>query len=174
MNENRDNQQYFFTDETTRRLCLLADNLAACLCVPSVALHTKAILLDIDTRFKELTRFVFYDLCRGLHSRHRKNTNYLKNLEYRFKTVLCDPPFSFVTPHIIAKNIDALLDWSGESVAYVCYPCSGFDALLAAFESFGFAGSDSGVALEYNDAPRGMGKGEPKEIRLYRFERKMV
>lgn len=171
ISENRDNQQYWFTPDCTDRLANLVNQDSACLCVPSVALQANAICLDIDTRFSNHSKFVFYDLLRGLHSNHRKNTTKLAELEYKFDIVLCDPPFSFCLPVDIARNVNALLAWKNDVTAYICYPCSGFNALESAFLELGFVGQDSGVFLEYQNPPRGMGNGEKREIRLYQFER---
>ena len=169
MIENRENQQYFFTKECTSRLVGLNPDL--CLCVPSVALELECLLLDIDSRFDNFPFFVYYDLNRGLHSKHRINTKKLSHLEYQFQTIVFDPPFSFVTPRTIAKNVDALLMWDTRSTVFVCYPSSGFNELEEAFAHYGLAGHDSGIQLVYENPPRKMGVGEKREIRLYRFER---
>lgn len=168
MKENRDNQQYFFTDECTQRLSELVDNKTVCLCVPSVAIKSNALCLDIDKRLSG--NFMRYDLHRGLHSKHRQNTRELTPvLEYQFLTVLFDPPFSLVTPNEIARNVNALLQWDEQATAYVCYPNTGFQALENAFLNYGFLGEDSNIDLEYNFPPRNMGLGERREIKLYRF-----
>jgi hypothetical protein len=168
MEENRDAQQYFFTRECVSALSVLVEDKTVCLCVPTVAAKTGAVCLDVDTRFDKV---IEYDLLRGLHSRHRVNTTTLRDLEYAFSRVLFDPPFSLVTPHDIAKNVDALLSWEDGVDAYVCYPSTAFPVLEQAFLEYGFLGEHSGLDLEYNAPPRNMGLGERREIRLYRFER---
>lgn len=172
MDENRENQQYFFTQDCTNRLSELQPDL--CLCVPSVALKTHCLLFDVDERLESLPFFVRYDLNRGLHSHHNANGKRLSQFEYRFSTVLFDAPFSFVTPDTMARNANALLQWDESATIYVCYPRTGFDALRQAFEKRGLTGKESGIQLEYNNPPRRMGLGEKREIKLYRFQRTMT
>ena len=88
MEERHDNEQYFFTPETTEHL---ADFVArfknpCCICAPSIGVElgrrgVRARVLDIDERFASTPGFVRYDLFRP------------EWLGEEFGIILCDPPF---------------------------------------------------------------------------------
>lgn len=88
MEELRANEQYFFTDETVRRLADALERFErpCVLCAPQVGAELEqrgraVATLDIDERFARLRSFRRWDVCRPSH------------LDERFDVILCDPPF---------------------------------------------------------------------------------
>lgn len=184
LQEDRSKEQYFFTTDTVEKLAKLGIGYTACLCTPSIAKKLTEqdkkdlILLDIDPRLRELfpqkDAFVIYDLQRGLHSDHQRNADELTpQYEYKFDTVIFDPPFSGISPADIAKNTNALLkfDLEGETYAYIVYPISGAAALEKAFLDYGFVGQErKDIRIEYQDPPKAYAEGR-KSIGLFQFRR---
>ena len=171
--ENRALEQYFFTPETAQALAGLAGENPCWLCTPTAGIAAdRGLVLDIDSQFHTLgNRFIKYDMHRGLHSRHQSNGDHLTPLlEYHFDTVVCDPPFSIVPPAVVARNINALLNWDG-GVAYICYPKTGEQVLGAALLEKGLHCQRADITLEYKYPPRNMGVGERREIILMEVRR---
>ncbi len=88
MQERHENEQYFFTDQTTGQLADFAARFKnpCCICAPSVGAElgrrgVPARVLDIDERFAATPGFRRYDLFRP------------DWLGEEFGLILCDPPF---------------------------------------------------------------------------------
>ena len=103
MNENHENEQYFFTEATVGYLSKLAmefDNVC-CICCPSVGkkleeLGANVTILDIDERFSNLSGFKYWDI---------KSPEYIPD---EFDLIIMDPPFFNVSMREIRKSIQML------------------------------------------------------------------
>ena len=88
MQERHENEQYFFSAETTSQLASFAAQFPnpCCICAPSIgkALTQRGVgvrILDIDERFADLPGFRHFDLRRP------------DWLDEEFGIIICDPPF---------------------------------------------------------------------------------
>lgn len=90
--ERHDLEQYFWTEETVKRLMNALDDFyeqCCCLTTPSLA-HAwhlegrEEVLLDIDTRFDYLPKFKYYDITHPYE------------IEDQFRIVVFDPPFFYI------------------------------------------------------------------------------
>ncbi len=90
--ERHDLEQYFWTEETVRRLMkALRDFGGECCCLTTPSLahgwHLEGreeVLLDIDKRFDYLPKFKYYDI------------RYPHELDDTFRIVVFDPPFFYI------------------------------------------------------------------------------
>lgn len=111
--ERRDLEQYFWTEKTIEairealRYCFEIES-QCCLCTPTLAHNwwikeaKEVSLLDIDTRFKYLPKFHYFDL-RDPHSTE------LQPEQQSWRVIIFDPPFFYIP-------ISVLYD----AIIYVC------------------------------------------------------
>lgn len=177
--ENRANEQYFYTPETTRALVNLCVGRTACLFTPSVALAAsidgkETIAFDVDKRFQSVlgSSYQYYDANKGIHGRDQVSGKVLAPMyEYAFDTVIADPPYSAVTLERIASNVNSMLKWDleGNTYAYITHLGNCFHGLEKAFERYQMVGQAiEDFQINYNKPPRSVIK---KGVSLYQFRR---
>lgn len=135
VSENHAYEQFFFSDETTRRLADLAAQFTKplLLCAPSIAEALEAhghpyILLDRDARFAHLSGFQSFDLRRP----HMVFDD--------FDAIITDPPFSNISIGDFRRTVDLLAQGAPAPPAlFVCYISTREDALLQAFSAYRIA-----------------------------------
>ena len=131
--ENHALEQFFYDDETLRRLMTVAKRYERPLfmCNPSLAsawerdVGTEYLLLDCDLRFKKLMKhFRAFDLRRPFQVR------------FKYDVVFVDPPFANVSPQEVKRAVDLIaVDESQKSVpVYIAYNADREEALLEAFD----------------------------------------
>lgn len=133
VSENHAYEQFFFSDDTTRRLADLASQYARplLLCTPSIAeaLESRGhpyLLLDRDTRFSHLSGFQPFDLRRP------------HMVFERFDAIFTDPPFSNVSIGDFRQTVDLLAQGAPARPAlYLCYINTREAALRKAFSAYG-------------------------------------
>jgi hypothetical protein len=135
MHELHENEQYFFSEETLKRLSMLMvpfEN-PCILCAPTLAHYmqrqsktTKPICaLDIDTRFANLLPgFRLWNLYKPEH------------LESRFDMVFCDPPFFNCSLSQLFSAIRMLANFDYQQPLMICYLVRREQALLGTFAKF--------------------------------------
>ena len=103
MEELHENEQYFFDEETLRRLHEFSlDFKSVCvLCAPSLGEYMSKrregiTILDIDSRFEKVKGFVRFDL------------KHPSKMDRIFDIIICDPPFFNFSLSEIVKAINAL------------------------------------------------------------------
>lgn len=149
--ENHALEQFFYDDETLRRLMTVAKRYERPLfmCNPSLAsawerdVGTEYLLLDCDLRFKKLLKhFRAFDLRRPFQVR------------FKYDVVFVDPPFANVSPQEVKRAVDLIaVDESQKSApVYIAYNGDREDALLEAFD----ASARMGRALGYKSVKEDM------------------
>lgn len=131
MQEKHDNEQYFFDDQT---ICHLADFCATwtkpcCVCAPMTGQavaqrNSQTVVLDIDTRFNDLSGFQYFDITQP-----QWNSN-------RFDLILCDPPFFNVSLAALRIGIRSLSQFDVRQPMLVSYLTRRSTAFLQAFAEF--------------------------------------
>lgn len=149
--ENHALEQFFYDDETLRRLMTVAKRYERPLfmCNPSLAsawerdVGTEYLLLDCDLRFKKvLKHFRAFDLRRPFQVR------------FKYDVVFVDPPFANVSPQEVKRAVDLIaVDESQKSApVYIAYNSDREEALLDAFD----ASARMGRALGYKSVKEDM------------------
>jgi len=149
--ENHALEQFFYDDETLRRLMTVAKRYERPLfmCNPSLAsawerdVGTEYLLLDCDLRFKKvLKHFRAFDLRRPFQVR------------FKYDVVFVDPPFANVSPQEVKRAVDLIaVDESQKSApVYIAYNSDREEALLEAFD----ASARMGRALGYKSVKEDM------------------
>lgn len=149
--ENHALEQFFYDDETLRRLMTVAKRYDRPLfmCNPSLAsawerdVGTEYLLLDCDLRFKKLLKhFRAFDLRRPFQVR------------FKYDVVFVDPPFANVSPQEVKRAVDLIaVDESQKSApVYIAYNGDREEALLEAFD----ASARMGRALGYKSVKEDM------------------
>jgi hypothetical protein len=111
--ERRDLEQYFWTENTIEAIrealrYTFGPESSCCLCTPSLALNwwtnesQEVSLLDIDTRFKFLPKFRYFDL-------RDPNATDLGTDQHFWRVIVFDPPFFYIPMNVLY-----------EAVIYVC------------------------------------------------------
>jgi hypothetical protein len=132
MDELRENEQYFFDEETIVHLANFARVYAnpCCLCAPTVGrelerLGFKVRTLDLDDRFKVLEGFLHYNLsC----------PNWLGE---DFGIILFDPPFFNATPvSMLVDAVRMLARYTSGQKLLISWPIRRSKTLLEGFSEF--------------------------------------
>jgi hypothetical protein len=133
MDELRENEQYFFDNETIAHLANFVRVYPnpCCLCAPTVGRELERLgvptrTLDVDARFKTLVGFLDYDVSRPHW------------LGEEFGIVLFDPPFFNAAP--VSRFADAvrmLAKYRGDQKVLISWPVRRSKAILEAFSQFG-------------------------------------
>jgi hypothetical protein len=121
--ENHQQEQYFFTPNTTRQLADLtncATNLC-CLCTPSVFYTSDVpnkVLLDIDLRVINGNTAYPFDLNQIIYDQYLngKHYNYF-HLENKYDCIIIDPPFDGVNLAEVAKTVSYLADYTSSNTS---------------------------------------------------------
>ena len=135
LTEDHRHEQFFFDEQTTRRLTRLAQGFVhpLLLCLPSVAARLETLghpytLLDRDARLASLGGYQRFDLFEP------------HLVAGRFDAVLCDPPFANVPLDRLATVVDLLAAGQPRPCAVgIAYTNSRQDALLQAFGHVGLS-----------------------------------
>lgn len=132
MKEHREREQYFFDEDTVRRLadCLEVYENPCCLCAPMVGdeLVRRGVdvtILDIDRRFADRPGFRFFDL------------EVPKWQGQEFGIILCDPPFFGVSLSRLMKAIRLLALNDDRQPLLLAYLKRRQAKILEVFEPFG-------------------------------------
>jgi hypothetical protein len=103
--ERRDLEQYIWTEETVRRLMHALEFTGECCCLTTPSLahawHEEGrdeALYDIDTRFKYLPKFRYWDL------RYPEATN------DKFRIIVFDPPFFYIPMEVLFDAVKIIVN----------------------------------------------------------------
>lgn len=148
MDELHENEQYFFTRATTHAVADIAARFAApcCLCAPTVGRElarrgVNVTVLDIDTRFADVTGFVHFDAL----APHW--------LAQRFDLIVCDPPYFTVPLSTLARTVRRLAHFDPTQKLLVSTLDRRARAFARAFRGFGLA--PTGERPEYETVTPG-------------------
>ena len=157
--ENHNLEQFFYDDETTKRLLTIARRYErpVFMCNPSLAaawereVGTEYVLLDCDVRFKKLLK--------GFKAFNLRGPFFL--LRFDYDVVFCDPPFANVSPAQVKTAIDMIAGTEKQKAAdvYLAYNSDREEALLESFTDL----ARMGRALGYKSVKEGM----QEKIHLY-------
>jgi 16S rRNA G966 N2-methylase RsmD len=158
--ENHALEQFFYDDETTKRLMTIAKRYErpVFMCNPSLAsawererAGEEYVLLDCDMRFKGLLKgFKAFNLFGPFAI-----------LRFQYDVVFCDPPFANVTPAQVKRAIDMMAGTEEQRDAdvYLAYNSDREDVLLSEFDGL----ARMGRSLGYKSVKEGM----QQKIHLY-------
>lgn len=133
MYELHNNEQYFFDDDTIKRLILFLDsfknNLLCCLCAPLLGKELDkngftVDILDIDNRFSDLNNFLYYDVRKSRY------------VGVNYNLIICDPPFFSVKLSQLFSSIYRLTHFNFEHSLLISYLKRRESALLGTFSGF--------------------------------------
>lgn len=132
MLERHENEQYFFDDDTVRRLADIAQQFPnpCCLCAPRVGEElekrgVRVVNLDSDARFDYLTGYRPFDLFRP------------KWQGDEFGVIMCDPPFFKVSLSQLFSSIRLLSRHDYSQKVMICYLTRRGANLMGTFHQFG-------------------------------------
>lgn len=174
MEQKREDQQYFFTLQTTQSLADLCHGYTACLATPSIALYASEkganiVLFEQDSRFRNMDnlKYVKYDLYKGLNPLTKRKYSGV------FNTVICDPPFNLDTS-LLARNCSELIKADENSRVYIVFPESKKGILINSMRTFGFTldGNLDGIDIQYSTPPKIVRWYGKKAIGLFQFKLK--
>ncbi len=131
MNEQHENEQYFWDAATLTKLTEFLEPYApvCCLCAPVlgrqlVEAGIQATILDTDERFSDIPGFVPYDIRRPTW------------LGTQFGLIICDPPFYNVSLSRLFKAIRTLSLNDFRTRLMLCYLKRRESAVLSSFSKF--------------------------------------
>jgi len=132
MQENHQNEQYFFDRSTVDQLCdwLGGFDNPCVICAPSLGrqMHERGRVvrtLDIDQRFADLDGFIEWNLYKPRH------------LDERFDLIVCDPPFFNVSLSQLFSALRMLSHFDFSQRLMVSYLSRRADAITGTFSRFG-------------------------------------
>ena len=132
MQERHENEQYFFSAETTSQLASFAAQFPnpCCICAPSIgkALTERGVpvrILDIDERFANLPGFRHFDLRRP------------DWLDEEFGIIICDPPFFNLSLSRLFAALRLLAHNNYKQPLLISYLTRRSTQLLSTFARFG-------------------------------------
>lgn len=130
--ENHQNEQYFFDQTTINAICDWLEGFSnpCILCAPMVSseLHRRGQVictLDIDLRFESLTGFKLWDIFRPAY------------LDEQFDIIVCDPPFFNVSLSQLYDALHILSHYDLTQKMFVSYLSRRADAFENVFHHFG-------------------------------------
>jgi hypothetical protein len=98
--ERFDLEQYFWTENTVKRLMNALEYVSDCCCLTTPSLGVgfhemgrEEVVLDIDTRFEFLPKFRYFDLRIPFQT------------EESFQVIIVDPPFFYISLDIIKEAV---------------------------------------------------------------------
>lgn len=142
LDENHENEQYFFTLETASNLATLLKHHESpcCLCTPTVyqiLQKPKSVLMDIDRRvLEQQANSVYFDMNRSIF-RQYVNGNWHSYYELcnTFDAIIVDPPFDLIPLELLAFQIAHLLDYNAlNSKVYLIHQKSRAPKIKQVFE----------------------------------------
>lgn len=142
MLERHENEQYFFSGATVKRLADIAQRFQrpCCLCMPLVGEElerrgVETVTLDCDERFAHLNGFRRFDLFRPEWQGDE------------FGLILCDPPFFKVSLSQLFTAIRLLSRHNYDQPLLMCYLTRRGGSLMGTFANFGLR--PAGMFPEY-------------------------
>ena len=132
--ERHDLEQYFWTEDTVKKLMLAMESFTdvCCLTTPSLA-HAWHIegkeeaLYDIDTRFEYLPKFRYYDISK----------DYLDEVKEQFRIVVFDPPFFYIPMEQLFKAVSHIVNNDFNTKIMIGFLKREEKSLLEYFDPFG-------------------------------------
>ena len=132
MQENHQNEQYFFDQPTIEAMCDWLEEFEnpCVICAPMLgrSMHDRGkdiATLDIDERFSDLPRFRRWDLYRPEH------------LDERFDVIVCDPPFFNVSLSQLFQAMRLLSHFDFDQRLMIGYLSRRASAVVGTFAKFG-------------------------------------
>jgi tRNA1(Val) A37 N6-methylase TrmN6 len=172
-----DSEQYFFDINTTNELIRLARGETAFLVTPSLAIKSvgngqTGVLFEQDSRALRQLGLLpnskikpqKYDLKVGLHRLIKNKYN------FKFDTVICDPPFTKIKPNILARDIHELLKVDN-GTAYIIYPAKDIAKLKREMDKLGFQLEEDWEkpTINYAQPPKMVRIHGVQAIQVYKF-----
>ncbi len=131
MDERRENEQYFFTENSIRKISefLTQWDSIACLCAPKIGTflseqNIDVTILDIDRRFSDLRGFHYFDISSP------------EWIDRRFDIIICDPPFFNVSLTQLFKAIRSLSHHEFSQNLFISYLERRAASFVSSFSKF--------------------------------------